>query len=72
LTKEPNRYRVEIQVAETGPRVLILDPGGRTVSERACRDEAEARLYASTVHQHIYWLSEEQFRRYYRLRGLEG
>lgn len=67
MTGEPNRYRVEIEGGAPGPRVLILDPKGAAVSERACRDESEARLYASTVNQHIYWLSEEQFRRYYRL-----
>jgi len=37
------------------------------VHERACRDGAEARLFASTVRQHIYWLSPERFREYYRL-----
>jgi hypothetical protein len=37
------------------------------VSERACTDQSEARLYASTVEQHIDWLSEDQFRRFYRL-----
>jgi hypothetical protein len=30
-------------------------------------DEAEARTFASTVQQHIYWLSPEKFREYYRL-----
>jgi hypothetical protein len=37
------------------------------VSERACADEAEAELYASTVRQHAGWLSQERFREYYRL-----
>jgi hypothetical protein len=64
---EPNRYRVRVEDAPSGWRALIVDPGGRSVSDRACSDEAEARLYASTVDQHIGWLSEEQFRRYYRL-----
>lgn len=48
-------------------RVWIADPGGREVSSRACRDEAEARTYASTVRQHVAWLSEPAFRRYYRI-----
>jgi hypothetical protein len=39
------------------------------VSARACRDEVEARTYASTVRQHIEWLSEETFRSYYALGG---
>jgi hypothetical protein len=29
----------------------------------------EARTYASTVQQHIGWLSEDQFREYYPLTG---
>jgi hypothetical protein len=52
---------------DSGWRVAIVDPGGREVSSRACRDEVEARTYASTVRQHIYWLSEEKLREYYRL-----
>jgi hypothetical protein len=47
--------------------VVILDPDGREVSARACRDESEAWTYASTVRQHAYWLSEQKFREYYRL-----
>ncbi|HSJ50357.1 MAG TPA: hypothetical protein VLA90_03600 [Actinomycetota bacterium] len=45
----------------------IVDPAGRVVSSRACRDQAEAGRYASTVRQHARWLSEEKFREYYRL-----
>lgn len=63
----PNRYGVRVEEGPSGWQALIVDPEGRTVSERASSDEAEARLYASTVKQHIGWLSEEQFRRYYRL-----
>jgi hypothetical protein len=33
---------------------------------RACRDEAEAQTFASTVRQHIVWLSEARFREIYR------
>jgi hypothetical protein len=47
--------------------VLVLDPDGREVSRRPCGDETEAWTYASTVRQHVYWLSEERFRTYYRL-----
>ena len=50
----------------------IVDATGATVSERACRDEAEARIYASTVRQHIEWLSEEKFAQYYALEPREG
>lgn len=67
MTGDANRYRVRVEGAG-GWRVLILDPEGRPVSERACADEAEARLFASTVSQHVRWLSEARFRRYYGLR----
>ena len=65
---DDNRYGVRVDRAGRGGwRVRIVDPAGDTVAERACADEAEARTYASTVRQHIYWLSEEKFRQYYRL-----
>lgn len=47
--------------------MTIVDPAGREVSTRPCRDEVEARTYASTVRQHIEWLSETKFREYYLL-----
>jgi len=46
---------------------VIVDPAGREVSARACAHETEAWVYASTVRQHAYWLSEGKFREYYRL-----
>jgi hypothetical protein len=62
-----NDYGVEVRGGEGGWRVAILDPEGQVVSERACHDGAEARTYASAVRQHIYWLSPEKFREYYRI-----
>jgi hypothetical protein len=62
-----NGFGVEIRGGEEGWRVEIVDPRGRIVSERACRDGAEARTYASTVRQHIFWLSPQKFREYYRI-----
>jgi hypothetical protein len=47
--------------------VAIVDPAGREVSSRACTDDVEARTYASTVRQHVEWLSEPRFREYYQL-----
>ncbi len=47
--------------------MVIVDPDGLEVSSRACRDEVEARTFASTVRQHVEWLSEPVFRSYYRL-----
>ncbi|HEX6579344.1 MAG TPA: hypothetical protein VF195_00485 [Actinomycetota bacterium] len=52
---------------EKGWIVTILDPDGREVSERACRDETEAITFASTVRQHAGWLSEGRFREIYRI-----
>ena len=63
----PNGFTVEIRRGGDGWSVAIVDPAGVDASVRACRDEVEAHTYASTVRQHAYWLSEEQFRRYYRL-----
>ena len=74
-----NRFSVEVRDGEDGQgigqgmgqgipwSVAILDPGGREVAVRACRDETEARTFASTVRQHLAWLSEARFREIYRL-----
>ena len=70
-----NRYTVVVrdegagQGTDRGARwvVTILDPDGREVSERACRDETEANTFASTVRQHAGWLSEGRFREIYRI-----
>jgi hypothetical protein len=64
---DDNRYAVRVDRRDGGWRVRIFAPDGTEVSERPCADEAEARTYASTVRQHVYWLSEERFRQYYRL-----
>jgi hypothetical protein len=58
--------------AERGPRgwhVRIVASDGKPALDRPCADEEEARTFASTVQQHIYWLSPERFRAYYRLDG---
>jgi hypothetical protein len=60
-------YVVEVHDTEDGWLVAIVEQGGRVVSERRCHDGAEARTYASTVRQHLYWLSPEKFREYYRI-----
>ena len=73
------RFSVEVRDGEDGQgigqgigqgmgwSVAILDPEGREIALRACRDETEARTFASTVRQHIAWLSEARFREIYRL-----
>jgi hypothetical protein len=62
-----NGYRVRIGDSPDGWRVAIEDPTGVVVMERACADRSEARTFASTVRQHIYWLSPSTFRSYYRI-----
>jgi hypothetical protein len=62
-----NGYRVRLADASDGWRVAIEDPAGVVVMERVCADGAEARTFASTVRQHIYWLSPRKFREYYRI-----
>jgi hypothetical protein len=62
-----NDYSVRIAEAHDGWRVAIEDPSGTVVLERACADGSEARTFASTVRQHIYWLSPSTFRAYYRV-----
>lgn len=67
-----NRFSVEVRDGQGMGQgmdwsVAILDPEGREIALRACRDETEARTFASTVRQHIAWLSEARFREIYRL-----
>jgi hypothetical protein len=75
VAPEANRFTVEVR-DHSGWTVAIVDPEGRDASVRACRDEAEARTFASAVRQHIGWLSQERFREIYRLhqgaRGAQG
>jgi hypothetical protein len=62
-----NGYSVRVRDAKGSWSVAIVDPQGREVSVRVCRDETEAVTFASTVRQHIAWLSEPRFREIYRL-----
>ena len=64
-------FAVEVRGGEGSWRVAILSPDGEVVAERACHDGAEARTYASTVRQHIHWLSPAKFREYYRIESRE-
>jgi hypothetical protein len=67
VTAAANGYVVDVRRGDDGWSVAILDPTGAEVSRRACGSETEALTYASTVRQHIYWLSERKFREYYSL-----
>jgi hypothetical protein len=60
------RYAVDVRSEDGGWSVAIVRDGA-DVSVRACRDGDEARTYASTIRQHLAWLSPPKFREYYRL-----
>lgn len=62
-----NEYAVHTVQGLRGWEVQIVDPDGVVVWARPCQGEPEARIFASTVRQHIYWLSPAKFREYYRL-----
>jgi hypothetical protein len=62
-----NAYRVSVDPGERGWQVLIADPSGSPVWARSCSGEAEARTLASTIQQHVYWLSPAKFREYYKI-----
>jgi hypothetical protein len=62
-----NRYDVREAHGDDGWRVDILDPTGQVVWTRVCSGEQEAHTFASTVRQHVSWLSENKFREYYRI-----
>jgi len=66
---ERNDYTVSVVEEPSGWEVRIIGPGGGVAWSRPCADAAEARTFASTVQQHIYWLSPAKFREYYRLEG---
>ena len=57
-----NGYSVLVRESKGSWSVAIVDPQGREASVRACRDETGAATFASTVRQHISWLSESRFR----------
>jgi len=66
---EPNSYGVALTKSGDDWRVSILDYAGQPVSDRSFGSETEAGTFASSVRQHIDWLSEERFRDYYRIEG---
>jgi hypothetical protein len=65
--EDPNPYSVRVQSGERGWEVHIVGPDAGIAWTRHCADEAEARTFASTVQQHIYWLSPAKFAEYYKL-----
>jgi hypothetical protein len=67
VENETNDYTVRVDRGDRGWEVQIIRPGGEIALARPCSDESEARTLASTVQQHIYWLSPGKFRDYYRL-----
>jgi len=65
----PNQFGVELHEGELGWEVHILDPAGAVAWTRSCGNVTEARTLASTIRQHIYWLSPGKFREYYKISG---
>jgi len=65
VTERPEGYRVRIEDSAAGWLVAVDDPTRTVVLQRACRNASEARIFASTVRQHLYWLSPQKFREYY-------
>lgn len=65
--RESNSFGVAVTKTGDAWRVSILDFAGQPVSERPFSSEELAATYASSVRQHINWLSEERFRDYYRI-----
>jgi len=61
------RYGVRIERDDEGWRAVITGPDGEEALERRFEAEDEAQLFASTVEQHLGWLSVARFREYYRL-----
>ena len=71
-SERAERMAIDIR-SDGGAWSVAIVEDGVDVSVRACRDEDEARTYASTVRQHLAWLSPQKFREYYRLRqGARG
>jgi hypothetical protein len=66
-----NEFTVRVAGRDGGWEVQIVAPGGDVLLTRACSTETEARTFASTVQQHIYWLSPAKFVEYYRLEAGE-
>jgi hypothetical protein len=64
---ESNPYAVRVQSGEQGWEVNIVGPAEQVAWTRHCADQAEALTFASTVQQHIYWLSPDKFQEYYKL-----
>lgn len=60
-------WTVTSEPTDPGPVVRILDPDGAERLRRVCRTQEEGEVFASTVRQHLAWLSEERFKEYYRL-----
>lgn len=65
MTSSESTFDIRLHQGPHGWRVAIVESNGEVLAERACQDGAEARTFASTVRQHLYWLSPQAFRSYY-------
>jgi len=71
VDETPNDYRVELHEGQLGWEVRVIDPDDGVAWTRSCGTVTEARTLASTIRQHIYWLSPGKFREYYKITGSE-
>lgn len=71
VDESSNEFGVELHEGERGWEVRIIDPDRVVAWSRACGNVTEARTLASTIRQHIYWLSPGKFREYYKISGSE-
>jgi hypothetical protein len=62
-----NEFGVDLREGRGGWEVRILDPKGAIAWTRFCGDMTTARTLASTIRQHIYWLSPGKFCEYYKI-----
>lgn len=71
VDEAPNGFGVELHEGDRTWEVRIIDPRGGVAWTRSCGNLTEARTLASTIRQHIYWLSPGKFREYYKIAGSE-
>lgn len=67
LTVGDEPLAVRVARSTGGWEVRVLAASGEARLIRPCADEDQARTFASTVRQHLHWLSPAKFRSYYGL-----
>ena len=64
---KPNPFRVQVLHVDRDWEVRILEPTGSSIWSRSHADAEQAETLASTIRQHVSWLSPAKFREYYKL-----